>query len=72
LPKQIEYLSIDTEGNEFEIIKDFDFDMYKVKTISIEHNHDLKKANLIRNKLLQHNYLELKEKFLKFDMFFYK
>ena len=72
LPKQIEYLSIDTEGNEYEIIKDFDFDMYKVKTISIEHNHDLKKANLIRNKLLQHNYLELKEKFLKFDMFFYK
>ena len=72
LPKQIEYLSIDTEGNEYEIIKDFDFDIYNVKTISIEHNHDLIKSDLIRNKLLKYNYKELKEKFLRFDMFFYK
>ena len=72
LPKQIEYLSIDTEGNEYEIIKDFDFNIYNVKTISIEHNHDLKKSDLIRNKLLKYNYNELKENFLKFDLFFYK
>jgi hypothetical protein len=65
-------LSIDTEGNEYEIIKDFDFNIYNVKTISIEHNHDQKKSDLIRNKLLKYNYKELKENFLRFDMFFYK
>ena len=37
-PKEIDYLSIDTEGTEFEIIKDFDFKKYKIAVITIEHN----------------------------------
>lgn len=37
-PKEIDYLSIDTEGSEFEILSAFNFDAYKIKTITCEHN----------------------------------
>ena len=37
-PKEIDYLSIDTEGSEFEILNAFDFDAYKIKVITCEHN----------------------------------
>lgn len=37
-PKNIDYLSIDTEGSEFEILKAFNFDEYKIKVITCEHN----------------------------------
>lgn len=38
-PKEIDYLSIDTEGSEFEILSAFDFDQYKIKIITCEHNY---------------------------------
>lgn len=37
-PKNIDYLSIDTEGSEYEILKSFDFDKYNIKIITCEHN----------------------------------
>ena len=37
--KNIDYLSIDTEGSEYEILKTFDFDKYKVKIITCECNY---------------------------------
>lgn len=38
-PKEIDYLSIDTEGSEFEILRAFDFDAYTISIITCEHNH---------------------------------
>ncbi len=38
-PKKIDYLSIDTEGSEFEILNSFDFDAFDIKIITCEHNH---------------------------------
>lgn len=38
-PKEIDYLSIDTEGSEYEILSAFDFDAYKFKIITCEHNY---------------------------------
>ena len=38
-PKNIDYLSIDTEGSEYEILKTFDFDKYNSKVITCEHNY---------------------------------
>jgi FkbM family methyltransferase len=37
-PHVIDYLSIDTEGSEFDILSNFDFDNYKFKVITVEHN----------------------------------
>jgi FkbM family methyltransferase len=37
-PKTIDYLSIDVEGGEYDIIKEFPFEKYFVKYITIEHN----------------------------------
>jgi FkbM family methyltransferase len=37
-PKYIEFLSIDTEGSEFDILKNFDFQSYRFGAICVEHN----------------------------------
>jgi hypothetical protein len=52
-PNMIDYLSIDTEGSEFEILNNFNFSEYHFKIITCEHNfnknrekiHDLLKKN---------------------------
>jgi FkbM family methyltransferase len=38
-PKQIDFLSIDTEGSEFEILSNFPFEEYVFKFITVEHNN---------------------------------
>jgi FkbM family methyltransferase len=37
-PKTIDYLSIDTEGSEYEILSNFNFDAYDIRAITCEHN----------------------------------
>jgi len=37
-PRYIEFLSIDTEGSEFEILENFDFQSYRFGAICVEHN----------------------------------
>ena len=39
-PTEIDYLSIDTDGFDLNVLKSIDFNKYKIKYISIEHNHD--------------------------------
>jgi hypothetical protein len=38
-PSTIDYLSMDTEGSEFDILKAFDFSRHRIKLITVEHNH---------------------------------
>ena len=38
-PRQIDYLSVDTEGSEYEILKNLDFNQYSFQVITCEHNH---------------------------------
>ena len=37
-PYDIDYLSIDTEGTELEILRTFDFNKYSFSVITVEHN----------------------------------
>lgn len=37
-PREIDYISIDTEGSEYEILCNFDFEKYHFKLITCEHN----------------------------------
>jgi FkbM family methyltransferase len=58
-PKFIEYLSLDTEGSEFEILKNFNFNNYIFGLIDVEHNFVEPKRTQIRNLLEKNNYLYL-------------
>ncbi len=55
-PEIIDYLSLDTEGTELEILKSVDLNKYKFKIISVEHNHMLKRRNEIFKLLTSYNY----------------
>lgn len=53
-PKNIDFLSIDTEGSELAILKAFDFSLYKIRLICVEHN-DVMRTDLY-NLLTQKGY----------------
>ncbi len=55
-PKFIEYMSLDTEGSEYEILKVFDFNKYKIGIIDIEHNFVEPRRTMIRDLLLEKGY----------------
>jgi hypothetical protein len=56
LGKNIDYISIDTEGNELDIIKNFNFNKYNVKIFTIEHNFKKKNREDIYKILKKNNY----------------
>jgi FkbM family methyltransferase len=45
-PAHIDYLSIDTEGSEYEILNSFDFSKYTFSVITCEHNYTLMREKL--------------------------
>lgn len=54
-PQEIDYLSIDTEGSEYEILKDFPFDKWKIQRMTVEHNFTENRLR-IRELLEKHGY----------------
>jgi FkbM family methyltransferase len=55
-PKIIDYLSIDTEGSEYEILSSFNFEKYTVKVITCEHNFTSNRDKIF-NLLLKKGYV---------------
>jgi FkbM family methyltransferase len=45
-PRAIDYLSLDTEGSELEILSAFDFDKFDVRLITVEHNHTARRGEI--------------------------
>jgi FkbM family methyltransferase len=70
-PRRINYLSIDTEGSEFEIIKDFDFHKWDVVFVSIEHNFGDNQAK-IDKKMEENEYVRVLETISAWDAWYIK
>jgi len=68
----IDYLSIDTEGSELDIISGIDFKKYEIRCISVEHNYESKKLDKIREILINNNYVEIGFYIFSEDVFFVK
>jgi FkbM family methyltransferase len=65
-PTLIDYLSVDTEGSEFLILRDFDFSRFRFKFISVEHNYNPNRGKI--NELLTGNgYEQIYENISQYD-----
>ena len=60
-PNFIEYLSLDTEGSEYEILKNFNFNKYIFGLIDVEHNYIEPIRSQIRALLLANGYIYIGE-----------
>lgn len=60
-PAYIDYLSLDTEGSEYEILKGFDFQKYRFGYIDVEHNFVEPRRTQIRELLTSNGYEYMRE-----------
>lgn len=70
-PTKIDYLSIDTEGSEFEILSRFDFQKYEISVISCEHNYTENREK-IHHLLSRHGYVRKFPALSRFDDWYVK
>jgi FkbM family methyltransferase len=70
-PRYIDYLSIDTEGSEYEILSAFNFDEYTFGIITVEHNYSSQR-NKIFELLTRHGYVRKYETISGFDDWYIK
>jgi FkbM family methyltransferase len=68
-PKHVDFLSIDTEGSEFEILHGFDFSQYSFGAIAVEHNYSATREK-VRALLLSHGYRQVYPELSDFDDWF--
>ena len=61
-PREIDYLSIDTEGSEYDILAAFPFDRWKIRLLTVEHNFT-KNRESIRALLEGHGYVRTEVNF---------
>jgi FkbM family methyltransferase len=70
-PRQIDYLSIDTEGSEFDILSELDFEKYDIKIITSEHNFTNQREKIF-NLLTSKGYKRKYETISKYDDWYIK
>ncbi len=65
-PKKIDYISIDTEGSEFDILSSFPFEQWDISILTVEHNFRADRENM--QKLMQsHGFVRVLPDLSKFD-----
>jgi FkbM family methyltransferase len=65
-PRRIDYMSLDTEGSEFEIMRNFDFNAYDVNLITVEHNFTPQREQL-RDLLNENGFIQRFPGLTRFD-----
>jgi FkbM family methyltransferase len=70
-PKEIDYLSIDTEGSEFDILNAFEFDNYSFRVITCEHNYSPSRQKVFEL-LTKNGYRRCCEELSQFDDWYVK
>jgi FkbM family methyltransferase len=65
-PFEIDFLSIDTEGSEYSILRDFDFGEYRFNVICVEHNYTSSRDKLF-DLLASNGYKRVYRELSKFD-----
>lgn len=68
-PRTINFISIDTEGSEWDIIKDFPFVDYDIRTLCVEHNYSAAQAK-IKDKLVSMGFIQVSPGLSRFDSWF--
>jgi FkbM family methyltransferase len=71
-PQNIDFISIDTEGSEYIILKNFDFTKYQLNCLAIEHNFDEVKREKIKVLLEKNSYKQILKNFSSHDDWFIK
>lgn len=70
-PQKIDYLSIDTEGSEYEILNAFDFKKWDISVITVEHNFT-DKRNMIKILLESKGFNRVLSSISQFDDWYIK
>jgi FkbM family methyltransferase len=65
-PRHVDFLSVDTEGSEFEILNAFDFSRYSFGAIAVEHNYSSSRER-VRALLISKGYLQAYPQLSHFD-----
>jgi FkbM family methyltransferase len=65
-PFEIDFLSIDTEGSEYSILRDFNFGEYSFNLVCVEHNYTSARDELL-NLFVKNGYKRIYENLSKFD-----
>ncbi len=69
-PPIIDYLSVDTEGSEFEILKGLDFARFRPLVLTVEHNFDAPRLAKISALLAANGYRQVLQPFSQFDAWY--
>ena len=70
-PNVIDYLSIDTEGSEYEILRKFDFERYQFNVITCEHNRTPTREKVYKL-LTRFGYVRKYTAFSRFDDWYFR
>ena len=71
-PAYIDYLSVDTEGSEFDILKDFDFSKFQFGVITIEHNYNKTNRDRLYALLTSKGYIRKYQSLSRWDDWYVK
>lgn len=68
VPRTIDYMNLDIEGAEYEVLRVFPWNKYDIGCLSVEHNFEEPKATMMHDLLIHHGFMLAKE--VKWDSWY--